>query len=178
MLLTIIVSAVVITQIPLVVRNEPGDPDVSVVVSESYLNRAAAARVAQFSTGTDALTLTGLRLDLQPGNQMDLQPSFTADAIFFTVESTAIVKNQLTVVDGKLVIKMVGDPQLGNMDVPLDALPFDLKGSLTSEVDRINNDLLIAEINESLISGFQGTNFTVYDVDTENDRLTVRLKER
>jgi hypothetical protein len=177
-LLTIVVSAVVVRSLPLPVKEDPSEPDVSVTVSESYLNRAAAERVATFSTGGDILVLTGLRLDLKPGHRMDIQPTFHADLGFFAFDTSAIVSNQLAVEDGKLVIKMVGDPQLGDMDIPLDALPLDLNSTVASTVDRINNELLISEINESLISGFGGSDFTVYGLSTEGDRLTIRLRER
>jgi hypothetical protein len=175
-LLTIILS--VITQLPLAVKEELGEPDVTVSISESYLNKAAAARMASFSTGLDALTLTALRLDLQPGHRMDIQPVFHADLGFFNFDTSAIVSNELAVENGKLVVRMVGEPQLGNMDVPLDALPLDLKGTIASAVDRINNELLISEINASLISSFGGSDFTIYGLSTENDRLTVRLREK
>jgi hypothetical protein len=177
-LLTVVVSAVVVTQIPLTINDDPGEPDVAVVVGESYLNRAAAERVANFNTGTEALTLTSLRLDLQPGQRMDIQPNFYVNLGFFDFDSTAIVRNELAVENGKLVIRMVGDPQLGNLNVSLDALPLDLKGTVASAVDRINNELLISEINQSLISGFGGTNFDVYSLSTEDDRLTIRLRQK
>jgi hypothetical protein len=177
-LLTIVVSAVVVTQIPLAINDDPGEPDVAVVVGENYLNRAAAERVANFNTGTEALTLTSLRLDLQPGHRMDIQPNFYVNLGFFDFDSTAIVRNELAVENGKLVIRMVGDPQLGNLNVSLDALPLDLKGTVASAVDRINNELLISEINQSLVSGFGGTNFDVYSLSTEDDKLTIRLRQR
>lgn len=176
--LTIVVSALVVTKRPLPIKEDLSEPDVSVTVSESYLNRATAERVATFSTGMEYLTLTSLRLDLQPGHRMDLQPTFHSDLGFFVFDTSAIVSNQLAVENGKLVIRMVGDPQLGDLNVSLDALPLDLKGTLASAVDRINNDLLISEINESLISGFGGTDFTIYGLSTEGDRLTIRLRER
>ena len=44
-LLTLLVSALVVTQMPAVVENVTGDPDVAVVVGESYLNREAADRM-------------------------------------------------------------------------------------------------------------------------------------
>jgi hypothetical protein len=176
--LTIAVSALVVTKRPLPVKDDPGEPDVSVTISERYLNKAAAEGVATFNTGTEFLTLTSLRLDLQPGHRMDLQPTFHSDLGFFVFDTSAIVSNQLAVEDGKLVIRMVGDPQLGDLNVPLDALPLDLKGTLSSAVDRINNELLISEINEALISGFGGSDFTMYGLSTEGDRLTVRLREK
>ncbi|MDQ3928691.1 MAG: hypothetical protein M3328_06035, partial [Chloroflexota bacterium] len=121
-LLTIIVSAVVVRQLPVPVKDTPGEPDVAVIISESYLNRATAERVQTFNTGTEILTLTDLRLDLKPGHRMDIQPGFSVNAGFFSFETTAVVKNELSVEDGKLVVRLVGDPQLGNMDVPLDML--------------------------------------------------------
>jgi hypothetical protein len=177
-LLTIIVSAAVITQKPLAVNDDPGEPDVTVTIGEGYLNRVAAERVQGFDTGVEALKLTGLLLDLQPGHRMDIQPTFYVNLGFFEFDTTAIVRNQLAVEDGELVIKMVGDPQLGNMDVPLDMLPLDLKGTVSSAVDRINNEVLISEINQSLISGFGGTDFAVYGLSTENDRLAIRLRQK
>lgn len=176
--LTIVVSALVVTQLPLPVKEIPGEPDVAVAISESYLNRAAAESIANFSTGSEILTLTALRLDLQPGHRMDIQPAFYVNVGFFDFDTTAIVRNELAVENGKLVVRMVGDPQLGNLNMSLDALPLDLKGTVASAVDRINNELLISEINESLISGFGGSDFTIYGLSTENDRLTVRLREK
>ncbi|HET6262799.1 MAG TPA: hypothetical protein VFG99_11270, partial [Chloroflexia bacterium] len=100
--LTIAVSALVVTKRPLPIKEDLSEPDVSVTVSESYLNRATAERVATFSTGMEYLTLTSLRLDLQPGHRMDLQPTFHSDLGFFVFDTSAIVSNQLAVENGKL----------------------------------------------------------------------------
>jgi hypothetical protein len=151
-LVTLVVSAVVVSQIPDVVQTFAGEPDVAVVIGESYLNREATNRLnGSYPTGVPNLTLTDLEINLESGNRMDMLPVFNADLGFIgSIPVNASVKNQLTVQDGKLVLDMVGDPQLGNLNLPLELLPFDLKGRVKEAIDKVNNDILIAEINQSL----------------------------
>jgi hypothetical protein len=77
--------------------------------------------------------------------------------------------------DGKLVIGMTGEPQLGNLNLPLNLLPFNLNGRVKQAIDKVNNELLISEINKSLESGFGGSQFSVQGVTTDYDGMTIRL---
>jgi hypothetical protein len=178
--LTLLASALVVTQIPAVVQTFSGEPDVAVVIGETYLNREAASRVSSgaYSLGSSPLSLTGLSLDVQPGNRMDLRPTFSVDLMLTTLDISPAIQNQLSVKNGELVINMVGDPQLGDLNIPLELLPFDLDAQMRESVDRINNELLIAEINQSLESGFGGSDFAVEGVSTGTNNLTIRLQQR
>jgi hypothetical protein len=176
-LLTLLVSALVVTTMPTVLQTFTGEPDVAVVIGETYLNREAARRVQGPNPMTFAnLTLTGATLDLQPDNRMDLQTTFSADLLITSLNVRAGVKNQLSVQNGELVINMVGDPQIGSLNVPLELLPFNLDAELRTAIDKINNDLIIAEINQSLESGFGGSAFTIEGVTTNDSGMTVRLQ--
>ena len=179
-LFTLLVSAVVVTQVPEVVQSFTGEPDVAVVIGESYLNREASNRINNsYPTGVPNLTLTNLDINLTPGNRMDMQPVFNADLGFLgNIPINASVKNQLTVQDGKLVLAMIGDPQLGNLNLPLELLPFDLKGRVKQAIDKVNNNVLIAEINQSLESGFGGSAFVVEGVTTNDSGMTIRLQQK
>lgn len=178
-LLTVGFSALLVRQVPEIVQSFTGEPDVSVVIGEAYLNREAAVRVSSgYATGLEALTLTDVKLDLSPQNRMDLYPTFRLSFLFFNVDINAAVRNQLSVQEGRLVINMVGDPQLGDLNIPLEQLPFDLKASITSAVDRINNDLLISEINQSLRAGFGESDFEVEGVTTTDNGMIIRMQDR
>jgi hypothetical protein len=178
--LTLLASALVVTQIPAVVQTFSGEPDVAVVIGETYLNREATSRISSgaYSLGSSPLSLTGLSLDVQPGNRMDLRPTFSVDLMLTTLDISPAIQNQLSVKNGELVINMVGDPQLGDLNIPLELLPFDLDAQMRESVDRINNELLIAEINQSLESGFGGSDFAVEGVTTGANNLTIRLQQR
>lgn len=176
-LLILLASTFVVTEIPNIAENPSGDPDVAVVIGEGYLNREAANRLATGAGGSGTLALAAVTLDIQPGNRMDMQPTFTADLGFTTLRLSPQVKNQISVQDGKLVINMVGDPILGDLSLPLSFLPFDLDAEIRNAVDRVNNDVMIAEINQSLQSGFGGTDFIVEGVTTDNSGMTVRMRQ-
>jgi hypothetical protein len=109
---------------------------------------------------------------------MDLRPTFSVDLMLTTLDISPAIQNQLSVKNGELVINMVGDPQLGDLNIPLELLPFDLDAQMRESVDRINNELLIAEINQSLESGFGGSDFAVEGVSTGTNNLTIRLQQR
>lgn len=182
-LVTLGFSALAITQIPQFNQTFDGEPDVSVAIGESYLNREATNRLgAGYSTGVSGLTLKSVQIDLKPENRMDLQPVFHVAASFgflnLDFDANAAVVNRLTVKDGKLVVSMIGDPQIGNLDVPLDYLPFDLKGEIARTIDQVNNEVLISEINKSLEAGFGGTDFVIEGVETNESGLVVRLKQK
>lgn len=178
-LLTLGLSVFAVTRIPSVVQSFNGEPDLSVVIGESYLNRVATDRIkGNYPTGVDGLTLTGAQIDLKPDNRMDLAANFKVSALFVDLNTNAAVKNQLAVQDGKLAIKMVGDPQLGNLDVPLDMLPFSLKDQVASAVNSINNSVLIKEINDNLQTSFGGVDFVVQGVTTTDTSLVIRLQRK
>lgn len=175
--LTLVASALVVTQVPAVTQIFTGEPDVSVVIGEAYLNRQAARRInGSYPTGVSNLTLTALNIDLNAPDRMDLQPTFRVDVGFTTLSISPKVNNQLIVQDGKLAIKMLGDPQLGNLNVPLEALPFDLKSQVAQAVDKINNSLLLSEINQSLQAGFGNSQFIVQGVSAGDTTLSIRLQ--
>ncbi len=177
--LTLLVSAVVVTSVPSITQNFTGDPDVAVVIGENYINRAAANQIKSgYATGVSGLTLTALQIDVAPGNLMEMQPVFRLDTILGAFNVNAKVSNQLAVKDGQLAVNMVGDPQLGNLNVPLDILPFDLKGQVSNAINKVNNSVIIAEINQSLQAGYGGSAFVVDGVTTNDSGITVRLKSR
>ena len=78
--------------------------------------------------------------------------------------------------DGKLALNMVGDPQLGNLNVPLGMLPFNLKDQVATAINKVNNDLIISEINNSLVAGFGSADFVVQGVSTDDSGMTIRLQ--
>jgi hypothetical protein len=177
-LFTLGASIFLAKQLPAIIQDLPGQPDLSVMIGESYLNREAGNQIgASYPTGVPGVSLTALRIDLLPGNRMELQPTFHVDAIF-KFDVNARVANHLFVRDGRLVINTVGDPQLGELQVPLDMLPFDLNQTVRQTIDKINNEVLISEINDSLQSGFGGTNFRVNGVTTDESGMTIQLEER
>lgn len=174
--LTLLVSALIVTQIPSALQNITGDPDLAVVIGENYLNRQAVLRLGNnYQAGP--FQVTSLNIDLKPDNGMNLSPTFTADLLFTKLQLNASVKNQVSVQNGKLVINMVGDPQLGNLNVPLDLLPFNLKDSVRQAVDKIDNDLLASEINKAVQNAATGQSFTVDGVSTTETSMTIRMTE-
>jgi len=181
MLITLGVSILAVTARPILPSQGLMDqPDITVSITEDYLNREVQRGISGgYSTGINGLTLTGLTMDLKPNNQMHLQPTFKASVPFFgEVSVNAAVTSQISLHDGNLTSSMVGDPQLGNLDIPLDLLPFDLKGGVNDTVNNINNEILIARINQSLQEGFGESNFAIEGLATDENLLTVQLKQR
>ncbi|MEO6458185.1 MAG: hypothetical protein ABIO92_07915 [Chloroflexia bacterium] len=177
-LVTLGLSILAVTSVPGVVQSFTGQPDVSVAINEGYLNRKAAGRVnGSYPTGIEGVTLTSIALDLQEGNRMDLRPVFRVDAFFLQFDVNAVVMNDLSVKDDKLALAMVGDPQLGNFDVPLGLLPFDLNKTITDAVNRVNNEVLAVELNESIQGSFNGSEFTIETVTTTDTEMVVGMKE-
>src|SRR5437867_13049697 len=87
---TLLASALVVTQMPAVVQDITGQPDVAVVIGESYLNREAANRInGSYPTGVSSLTLSALTLDLKRENQMDLQAKFNVSAAYDSCQVSA-----------------------------------------------------------------------------------------
>ena len=165
--------------LPFVDNPSTGNSDIVVAVDEGYLNTLVAERVnGSYATGIDGFTLTSLQVDLNTENRMDLLPTFRVDALFFKFDVDARVNNRLSVQDGGLAIAMIGDPQLGDLNVSLGILPFDLEGSIRKAVDRVNNDLLLSEINSAARPSLESANFEMDSVATDEEALTIRLKQK
>jgi hypothetical protein len=174
-----LLSALVYTRIPKVSQFLSGTPDLVLTLSEDYLNREAEARIAAgYDTGVSGLTLRGAQVDLGPENRMDMQAEFHLDALFVQVDLSAGVKNQVTVQDGKIVVNMVGDPQVGNLNVPLDLLPGNLKEDLKGAVDRVNNAIIASELSQPLEAATAGTSLTLDGVKTNDAEMVLSLRQR
>lgn len=166
------------TRIPAFINNpRPGDADLVVAVDERYINNKIAQRVnGSYATGIDGLTLTQLQVDLAPDNRMDLLAQFHANVMFVSVDIPARIDNRVSIGEnGGLSLGMIGDPQIGDLNISLDLLPFDLKGTIRQAVNNVNNSLLISEINAAAT---KGTGFEMDSVATSDDALTVKLTER
>ena len=151
--------------------------DIVVSVDEGYLNRLVTEQVGNsYPTGIDGLTLTSLRVDVTTQNRVALMPTFRVDAGLFQFDVNARVNNHLGVQDGKLVLSMMGDPQLGDLNMSLDVLPFDLPGMIRRAVDTLNNNLLLEQINANIKPSLDAANFTIDGLVTDDNGLTVSLK--
>jgi hypothetical protein len=106
---------------------------------------------------------------------MVLTPTFDVAGLFQVSPSAT---NQLTVRDGKLAMEMIGQPRLGDLQIPLDLLPFDLTGEVHKAVDEITNTVLLAELNDMLKAGSGGDAFNVTEVQTTPDYLIVKLQRK
>jgi hypothetical protein len=165
--------------LPFIDNPSTGDSDIVIAVDEGYLNTLVAQRVnGSYATGIDGFTLTSLQVDLGTENRMALLPTFRVDAGFFQFNVNARVDNRLSVQDGGLAIAMIGDPQLGDLNVSLGILPFDLEGTIRQAVDRVNNELLLSEINTAARPSLESANFEMASVATDENALTVRLKHK
>jgi hypothetical protein len=177
--LIIVLAALVYTRIPKVEQFLTGAPDLTLTLSEDYLNREAQARIAGgYDTGVPGLTLKGARVDLAPENRMDLLAEFHLEAMFVQVDLSAAVKNQVTVQDGKVVVGMVGDPQIGNLNVPLDLLPGNLKEDLKGAVDRVNNAIIATELSQPIEAATAGTSLAIDGVATNDAEMVLSLRQR
>ena len=176
--LIILLSALVYTRIPKVVQAVTGDPDLTITLTEGYINREVAARIVQgFDLGNPNLTFLGASVEITGENRIDYQANFNVNIPFFSSNITAQIKNQITAQNGALVITMVGDPQIGNLSLPLDALPFNLKGSITQAFDRVNNDIVVAQINKYLQGSLTGTSLALDAVTTDERNLVLLLRQ-
>ena len=178
--LIVILSALVYTRIPALIQTFTGEPDLTVTISESFLNKEAAARIgAGYDTGVPGLTLRTVQANLGRENRMDFRGDFQLVApIVGNVDFNALVKNQVTAQDGKLVLTMVGDPQIGNLNLPLNLLPFNLNDELKKAVNQVNNSLLINELNRPLEASISGSNLSVDGVTTDDTNMSIRLRQR
>lgn len=177
--LILVLSALVYTRIPKVIQESAGDPDVSVVITEDYINREIDKRlISGFDLGNPNLAFLGARMEITGENRLDYQANFHLNVPFFSTNISAFIKNQVSVQDGELVVNMVGDPQLGNLSLPLDALPFNLKDAVRGAVDRVNNDILVAEMNKTFKASLTGTDFYLDSVATDERNIYLRLKTK
>jgi hypothetical protein len=153
-----------------------GDTDIRLQISGRYLNDAVQRRLALDPPVVVAnIKTVKLDLALAPGASMVLTPTFDV-AGFFQVSPSAT--NQLTVRDGKLAMEMIGQPRLGDLQVPLDLLPFDLTKEVHQAVDQITNSVLLAELNDNLKAGFGSDAFNITEVQTTSDYLMVKLQRK
>jgi hypothetical protein len=165
--------------LPFSVSPSSGKSDIVVSVDEGYLNKLVTEQVGSaYATGIDGLTLTALKVDVSSGNSVVLLPTFRVAVGFFQFDVNARVNNRISVQDGKLVLNMVGDPQLGDLNVSLDVLPFDLPGMIRQAVDKVNNNLLLEQINENIKPSLDAIDFTIDSISTDNNGLTVRLNRK
>jgi hypothetical protein len=151
------------------------DPDITIGIRERYLNGQANDQLqTTHPIVLPYISVTSVELDFQAGNQMRLKPTFHATL----VDVSATVINQVVIENGEIALHMVGDPQVQDIQIPIDWLPFNLAGEIRNAVDRINNELLSAEINRQLAAGFGSDRFRIVDVTTTDEYLTVRLQEK
>jgi hypothetical protein len=156
-----------------------GQPAVTVMVEEDYLNSEASKQInGSFGTGVDGLTLTGLQIDVSPDNQLDLRAQFKVNVGFINFNTSAGITNRISAQDGKIVINTQGRPQLGDLTVPIDMLPFNLSDKVTSAIDRVNNDVIAAQLNSTLDANLQGTNLYLDAITTDGGSLTLHLKQK
>jgi len=156
-----------------------GQQAVTVSVQEDYLNSQANKQVnGHYATGIDGLTLTGLQIDLTDGNQLNLRGQFNIEVGFFNFSTSAGMKNRISAQDGKVVVNMEGRPDIANLSVPIDALPFNLSDTITQAVDRVNNEVIIKQLNDVLDANLQGTSLYLDSVTTDGTSLTLHLNEK
>ena len=151
------------------------DPDITISISESYLNSQAQEQLR--TTNPIVLpyvSVTSVELDLQPGNRMRLQPTFHAAV----VDVAATVENNVRLDNGQLALQMNGDPKIQDIPIPLDWLPFDLPQQVRQGVDRINNELLSSELNRQISAGFGSAAFRITAITTDETAITFKLKRK
>ena len=151
------------------------NPDVSISIKEDYLNQQANDTLrTTHPVVLPYVSVSRIELDLQPGNQMYLKPTFHTD--FFDLGAT--VTNQVVIENGQLTLHMEGDPQLGDIPVPISLLPFNLPAIIRQAVDQINNDVLSSAINRQLTAGFGSDQFRISDVETSEEYITFLLNQK
>jgi hypothetical protein len=151
------------------------DPDITVSISESYLNSQAQEQLqTTHPIVLPYVSVTGVELDLQPGNRMRLQPTFHAAV----VDVSATVENNVRLDSGQLALQMNGDPKIQDIPIPLDWLPFNLPQQVREGVDRINNELLSSELNRQISAGFGSNQFRITAITTDENTITFKLKRK
>jgi hypothetical protein len=174
-----LVSNLSVRAIEMLAQVPSGQPAVTVMVQEDYLNSEAGRQInGQFATGVDGITLTNLHIDVNPSNRLDLRADFRIDVGFFSFGTNAGITNRISAQGGKIVINMEGQPQLANITVPIDALPFNLSDKITAAIDRVNNDVIAAQLNSTLDANLQGTSLYLDAITTDDSSLTLHLKQK
>ena len=115
---------------------------------------------------------TDLELGLLPSAGMVLTPTFDVAGLFNVSPSAT---NQFSVLNGKLTMGMIGQPRLGDLQAPLDLLPFDLAGQVRQAVDQLTNSVLLTELNDTVALELGSDAFDVTRSLTENDYLQIKL---
>jgi hypothetical protein len=179
MLFLFLVSNMSVRAIQSLSQIPSADPAVVVTVREDYLNREASNEInGGYPTGVDGLTITALQLDLNPANRLDMRAEFRIDAGFISFSTSAAIANRISAQNGRILVNMQGEPQIGNLTVPIEALPFNLSDSITRAVDRVNNDIIVAQLNNTLDANLQGTNLALDAITTDDTSLTLHLKQK
>lgn len=177
--LIVLLSALAFKPLPKLVQNFTGEPDVTLSISEEYLSGQAQKRLGEgFSPVNSSLVLIAVGVGVGPENRIDYQANFHLNVPFISADISAVVKNQISVKEGKVVLNMIGDPQLGNLNLPIEALPFNLKDEITRAVDNVNNGLVGTEINEMVESSLTGTDLFLDGITTNESSITLRLRQR
>src|SRR3954447_21150077 len=74
-----------------------GQPAVTVVVQEDYLNSEASKQInGNYPTGVDGLTVTALNVDVNPDNRLDLRADFKVNVGFFNFATSAGITNHIS----------------------------------------------------------------------------------
>lgn len=179
MLLLLMISLASVQAIKIIAQTPSAQNDVTIVVQEDYLNSEASNEInGQFSTGIDALTITGLQLDMNPDNRLDMRAEFKVDVGFFNFTTSAGITNRISAQYGRIVVNMEGRPEIGNLTIPIDLLPFNLSDKITEVIDKVNNDVLASKLNDMLDANLSGTNLSLDSVTTDSDKLVLYLKQR
>jgi len=174
-----LVSNMSVRAIEILAQIPSGQPAVTVTVQEDYLNSEAGTQInGHFATGVDGLTLTALNIDVSPDNRLNLRADFRIVAGFFSFSTSAGITNRISAQNGKIVINMEGQPQLANITVPIDALPFNLSDRITAAVNRVNNDVIARQLNDTLDANLAGTNLYLDAITTDDTSLTLHLKQK
>jgi hypothetical protein len=153
-----------------------GDPDLRLDIKIDYLNLLVRRRLhATPQVIVGEIKTTDLDLGLLPNAGMVLTPTFDVAGLFNVSPSAT---NQLAVRNGKLTMSMIGQPRLGDLQAPLDLLPFDLAGQVRQAVDQLTNTVLLTELNDTVRTSFGSDAFDVSEVSTDNDYLQIKLLRR
>jgi hypothetical protein len=156
-----------------------GQQSVTVTVQEDYLNGQASKQInGNYPTGVNGVTLTGLNIDFQPDNRIDLHADFSIQAGFLNFNTSAGITNQISAQDGKIVMNMEGRPQIANVSIPIDRLPFNLSDYITNAVDRVNNDIILKRLNEILQANLSNSDLTLDAITTDDTSLTLHMKQQ
>jgi hypothetical protein len=178
-LFIILVSNLGVRAIQTLAQIPSGQPSVTVTVQEDYLNKEASKRInGHYATGVDGVTLTALQIDVKPNNRLDLRAEFNVTAGFISFNTSATISNQISAQDGKIAINMVGQPKLADLTVPIDALPFNLSEYITRAIDRVNNEIIAAQLNSVLQANLTGTDLSLDSITTDDTTLTLQMKEK